>query len=105
MIKNVIISLLLAFVLTGNRSLAQLSLDPSLLDTLAKHIPGSGFRLIKSKIGTLEFSPYVSLRYLNQMATDDNYVDDFGRRKSVDLRNDFQMHKIMLYFRGWLFDP
>src|SRR5687768_7821575 len=96
-------SFLLCFIAIVGRSSAQLSLDPSLRDTLAKHVPGSGFPLVNSKIGTLIFSPYVSLRYLNQMATDDNYVDDFGRAKSVDLRNDFQMHKIILYFRGWLF--
>ncbi|MCD6064917.1 MAG: hypothetical protein K0R82_2828 [Flavipsychrobacter sp.] len=100
-----LLSFLLFAIAIAGRSSAQLSLDPTLIDTLAKHVPGSGFPLVKSKIGTLEFSPYVSLRYLNQMATDDNYVDDFGRPKSVDLRNDFQMHKIMLYFRGWLFDP
>ncbi|WP_276132488.1 hypothetical protein [Polluticoccus soli] len=81
------------------------SLDPDIMDSLAKHVPGSGFPVINSKIGTLIISPYVSLRYLNQMATDDSYVDDFNRVKSVDPRNDFQMHKIIVYFRGWLFDP
>lgn len=103
MTKHLLAFFLFVFIL-GARSTAQ-SLDPAIIDSLANHVPGSGFPLVNSKIGTLIFSPYVSLRYLNQMATDDSYVDAFGRRKSVDLRNDFQMHKIILYFRGWLFDP
>ena len=44
-------------------------------------------------------------RYLNQLALEETYTDAFGRTKTLDLRNDVQLQKVMLYFKGWLMDP
>jgi hypothetical protein len=68
-------------------------------------IPGKGFRLADSDIGSLTFTAYTYARYLNQEGLDDSYVDAFGRTKNLDIRNDLQMQKALLYFKGWLYDP
>ncbi|ULQ55273.1 hypothetical protein KJS94_11535 [Flavihumibacter rivuli] len=75
------------------------------LKIVRSHVPGSGFRLINKPDGVLTFSAYASTRYLNQTGLDDNYTDAFGRTKNIDKRNDLQFQKVMLYFKGWLFDP
>ena len=48
---------------------------------------------------------FTYLRYLNQRELDDTYTDAFGRTKTLDKRNDLQLQKVTLYFKGWLFDP
>ena len=66
---------------------------------------GQGFKLVDTPEGDLNFSAWAYVRYLNQQALDDSYVDAFGRERDIDQRNDFQLNKINLYFKGWLFDP
>ena len=36
---------------------------------------------------------------------EDRYTDAFDRTKELDIRNDLQLQKVMLNFKGWLFDP
>lgn len=67
--------------------------------------PGRGFQIADTEHGTLNFSLYTLLRYLNQDGLDDTYTDAFGRTRDIDQRNDFQVQKAMLYFKGWVFDP
>jgi hypothetical protein len=69
------------------------------------HTPGAGFLLINSKSATLSFSPYVTERYLNQKGLDSSYKDAFGNTHAVARRNDIQLQKVTLYFKGWLVDP
>ncbi|HLO80853.1 MAG TPA: hypothetical protein VK166_07845 [Chitinophagaceae bacterium] len=69
------------------------------------HQPGRGFSIIERKEGSLVFSAYASVRYLNQSGLDDTYTDYFGRPSVIKKRNDLQFQKVMLYFKGWLFDP
>jgi hypothetical protein len=89
---------------------AQLPSDPLFTkeDTLRfirAHQPGLGFRLITQKDGTLSFSPYITARYLNSTGLKDSFTDAFGREKYIKKRNDLQLQKVSLYFKGWLFNP
>lgn len=66
---------------------------------------GLGIKLADTPKGELNFSAWAYLRYLNQQALDDTYTDSFGRTRELDLRNDLQVNKVNLYFKGWVFDP
>jgi hypothetical protein len=67
--------------------------------------PGAGFRVAKTKYGELSLSAFTYIRYLNQSGLDDTYVDGNGNTQSIDTRNDIQVQKVMLYFKGWVYDP
>jgi hypothetical protein len=69
------------------------------------HRGGRGFKLASSSLGDVNFSAWTYARYLNQKGLDDTYTDAFGRTRELDLRHDVQLQKIMLYFKGWMFDP
>jgi len=66
---------------------------------------GAGFRIADTDFGTLNFSAWSYVRYLNQKSLDETYTDAFGRTKTLDLRNDLQLNKVNLYFKGWIYDP
>jgi hypothetical protein len=66
---------------------------------------GAGFKLADTPYGDVNFSAWAYIRYLNQTGLDDTYTDSFGRTTTLDLRNDIQVNKINLYFKGWVFDP
>jgi hypothetical protein len=66
---------------------------------------GAGFRIADTDYGTLNFSVWSYARYLNQKNLDETYTDAFGRTKTLDLRNDLQLNKVNLYFKGWIYDP
>ncbi|MGB7905489.1 MAG: hypothetical protein WCF43_12390 [Steroidobacteraceae bacterium] len=66
---------------------------------------GKGIVLARSDNAEVDFSVFTYLRYLNQGGLDDTYTDAFGRTKALDLRNDLQIQKITLNFKGWLFNP
>ena len=68
-------------------------------------VPGVGFQVANTDHGALNFSAYTYVRYLNQSNLDDTYTDSFGRTSNIDIRNDFQVQKVMLYFKGWVHDP
>jgi hypothetical protein len=44
-------------------------------------------------------------RYLNQNALDPDYIDSFGREIHINRRNEVQLYKVSLQFKGWLFSP
>ncbi|WP_371372838.1 hypothetical protein [Thalassotalea aquiviva] len=67
--------------------------------------PGKGFVLSRSKWGELDFSAFSYARYLNQGNFENTYTDTFDRVRELDKRNDIQMQKVTLNFKGWLFDP
>lgn len=67
--------------------------------------PGKGFVLARTDYGEVDFSVFSYARYLNQELFDDTYTDSFGRTRTLDIRNDIQMQKLTLNFKGWLFDP
>jgi hypothetical protein len=67
--------------------------------------PGKGFTVAKGEYGTLNFSGYMAARYLNQLPPDQTATDHLGRPMAVQPRQDFQLHRIMLFSQGWLFTP
>jgi len=71
----------------------------------ATHKPGSGYRLFEDESGSVNFKAWAYARYLNQKGLDDTYTDSFGTVKSVDIRQDIQFNKAILYFYGWFMDP
>jgi hypothetical protein len=68
-------------------------------------IGGKGFKLANTRYGDLNFSLWAYARYLNQLGLEDTYTDAFGRTRELDLRNDFQFQKALLFFKGWIADP
>jgi hypothetical protein len=36
---------------------------------------------------------------------DSTYTDSFGRTSDLHRRQDIQLQKMLLYFKGWMFDP
>jgi hypothetical protein len=48
---------------------------------------------------------YCFARYLNQKALDGTYTDSFGNTRSIDIRQDIQFNKAILWFYGWFIDP
>jgi len=67
--------------------------------------PGRGFDIAKTKYGSLNISGYLVARYLNQLPTTQSFVDHNGLTVPVDTRQDFQLHRVMLYFTGYLGTP
>jgi len=66
---------------------------------------GKGVVLARTAQGEVDFSAFTYLRYLNQTGLDDSFTDAFGRTKDIDIREDLQLQKVMLFFKGWLFNP
>ena len=66
---------------------------------------GKGIVLARSDNAEVDFSAFTYVRYLNQLDLEDTYTDAFGRTKTLDQRNDIQLQKVTLNFKGWLFDP
>jgi hypothetical protein len=89
------------------RLIAPASELPSLPEnpTWGTYDPGTGFLLGKTPMGELSLSAYMMLRYLNQMADSDTYTDHLGNEQSVDGREDLYSHRILLWLKGWMFDP
>ena len=69
------------------------------------YTPGEGFDLVKSKQGSLNIGAYGLFRYINQLPVEQSYVDHLGNTRNIDTRSDFQLHRVMIFFRGFLFDP
>ena len=67
--------------------------------------PGKGLILMRSDVGEVDLGLVSYLRYLNQGALDPTYKDSFGRESTIARRQDFQLAKVQVTFRGWLFDP
>jgi hypothetical protein len=67
--------------------------------------PGRGFTVAKGEYGELNLSGYLAVRYLNQLPPDQSATDHLGRPIPVNPRNDFQLHRVMLFSQGWLFSP
>lgn len=70
-----------------------------------KYDPNMGFVVADGDDGMLAVSFTTYVRYLNQNALDKTYEDSFGRINTIDRRNEVQLNKVSLNFKGWLFDP
>jgi len=67
--------------------------------------PGDGFLVGRSDAGELSISGYALLRYLNQSPAEQTFTDHLGNERTVDGRNDFYPHRVMVFFKGWLGNP
>ncbi|MBL8008504.1 MAG: hypothetical protein JNJ56_13350 [Ignavibacteria bacterium] len=68
-------------------------------------IPGNGFDIVKGKQGSLNFGAYGLFRYINQLPSSQSYVDHLGNTRNIDTRNDFQLQRVMIFFRGFFLNP
>jgi len=67
--------------------------------------PGKGVILMRSDTGEVDLGLVSYLRYLNQHGMDKTYTSFFGQSFDVTPREDFQLAKVQITLRGWLFDP
>jgi hypothetical protein len=67
--------------------------------------PGKGFDVANTEYASLNISGYLVARYLNQLPPAQSFVDHNGQTQPIDTRQDFQLHRVMLYFTGNLFNP
>jgi hypothetical protein len=67
--------------------------------------PGKGLILMRSDVGEVDMGMVSYFRYLNQLAMAKTYTSAFGQPFDVTPRQDFQLAKVQITFRGWLFDP
>ncbi len=67
--------------------------------------PGKGLVLMRSDSGEVDLGLVSYLRYLNQHGIDKTHTSAFGESFDVTPREDFQLAKVQIVFRGWLFDP
>ncbi|HEY7006377.1 MAG TPA: hypothetical protein VH392_07815 [Sphingomicrobium sp.] len=65
----------------------------------------TGWVLVDEPIATEYLGLMTYARYLNQNALDSTYFDSFGREIAIDKRNEVQLYKVSLQFKGWLFSP
>ena len=60
---------------------------------------------MRSDIGEVDLGLVSYMRYLNQHGTEKTYTSAFGQAFDVTPREDFQLAKVQMTLRGWLFDP
>lgn len=65
--------------------------------------PGKGIILARGSEGEVSFGVFTYVRYLNQLGLKSTYTDAFGRTTKLDLRNDLELNREQINFRGWLF--
>jgi hypothetical protein len=68
--------------------------------------PGTGFTVIKTRMGSLNISAYGLFRYISQTpAGQKTYLDHLGRVQDVGPRNDLNWHRTMIWLTGFFYDP
>ena len=67
--------------------------------------PGKGFEVARTKLGSLSISNYSLVRYIDQLPEDQSFVDHLGRSHVIDTRRDLQFHRVLLTFKGYVYDP
>lgn len=65
---------------------------------------GKGFVVARTDMGELNVTLVTYFRYLNQTALQPQYTFYFGRTIDLDLKEDFNLTKVNLTFKGWLYD-
>ena len=67
--------------------------------------PGTGLVLAEGENAGLALGVNGYVRYLNQGALNSTYTDAFGRTFNIRQREDVQLNRLQVQFRGWMFDP
>src|SRR4051794_25824800 len=93
----------LGLLLTVNASGAAAASGAAVSEPATDYTPGEGFDVVKGRYGSLNISAYVLFRYLNQLPAEQTFVDHLGNTRVIDTRNDFQLHRVLLHFKGFLF--
>jgi cell division protein FtsB len=70
-----------------------------------QYTPGAGYTVAKTETGSLNISAYMVARYLNQLPAHQTGVDHLGRPLLIKPRQDFQLHRVMVFLQGFLFNP
>lgn len=65
----------------------------------------TGWVLIDEPLATEYLGLMAYARYLNQNAVNSTYTDSFGRVIPIEKRNEVQLYKVSMQFKGWLFTP
>jgi hypothetical protein len=66
---------------------------------------GQGFLVAKTPRAALWIGGYALVRYINQTPANQTFTDHLGNVNTIDPRNDFQFHRAMINFRGYLGSP
>lgn len=74
-------------------------------EQIGRFDPDIGWVLVDEPFARLNLGLMTYARYLNQTSLHDHYTDSFGRVLPIDVRNEAQLYKVSLQFKGWLFDP
>ena len=75
------------------------------IETWGEFDPGRGFLVGRNDYGELSISAYALVRYLNQLPAEDTFRDHLGGERTVDGRNDFLPHRVIVWFKGWMGRP
>ena len=74
-------------------------------ETWGTYDPGKGFLVARTDQGELAISAYALLRYINQMPGSQDWTDHLGNPRRTDARQDLYPHRVMVWAKGWMFDP
>jgi hypothetical protein len=75
------------------------------IETWGDFDPGEGFLVGRSAVGELAISAYALVRYVDQTPAEQTFTDHLGNGRTVDNRNDFYPHRVIVFFKGWLANP
>ena len=64
---------------------------------------GKGFNVGKTQLGELSISGYSLFRFIDQLGNNE-FRDHLGNVQPVDRRRDVELHRVLVYLNGWLFD-
>lgn len=73
--------------------------------TAGEFTPSAGFKVFRSKRGSLNISVYGLFRYITQLPDSQTFVDHLGRERLIRPRNDMNWHRTMMWLYGYFFDP
>jgi hypothetical protein len=72
---------------------------------LGTYEQGRGFGFIRTQWGDVNFGIYTYVRYLNQKGLQDHLTNGPNKGGKTDHRDDLELNKVKIEFRGWLIDP
>jgi hypothetical protein len=65
---------------------------------------GKGWNVGNTQLGTLDISGYSLFRFIDQLGNN-TFIDHLGNVQPVLRRQDIEMHRMLVYLNGWLYDP
>jgi hypothetical protein len=94
-----------ALVTSGSSDTTEATPTPPANDTWGTYDPGTGFLVARTSFGELSISAYGLLRYINQMPPSQTYTDHLGNERQTDGRQDIYPHRVIVWLKGWMYDP